>query len=171
MNRGFAMMLVAAILLGGASVAGAKPPQWDKTFNGKSRFKVLSGFGGLAVLDRETGLVWERDSTQGSSTWSSSRLICRTRTVGGRMGWRLPTVEEFTSLADASGPGPVLPAGHPFAFINWDYWTATTLDGSPNVAIVVNPTDFSMKFTEGKDGSNGFWCVRGGQGFNGVGSP
>ena len=57
MNRGFAMMLVAAILLGGASVAGAKPPQWDKTFNGNSRFKVLSGFGGLAVLDRETGLV------------------------------------------------------------------------------------------------------------------
>ena len=64
------------------------------------------------------------------------------------MGWRLPTVEEFTSLADASGPGPVLPAGHPFAFINWDYWTATTLDGS-----------------------KGFWCIRGGQGFDGSGSP
>ena len=57
MNRGFAMMLVATILLGGAGVAGAQPPQWDKTFNGNSRFKVLSGFGGLAVLDRETGLV------------------------------------------------------------------------------------------------------------------
>jgi len=114
------MMLVATILLGGAGVAGAKPPQWDKIFSGNSRFKVLSGFGGLA---------------------------------------------------DASGPGPVLPAGHPFEFISWDYWTATTLNGSPRVAILVNPTNFSMKFTEGKDGSKGFWCVRGGQGFNGVDSP
>ena len=56
-QRFFGMMLVATILLGGAGVAGAQPPQWDKTFNGNSRFKVLSGFGGLAVLDRETGLV------------------------------------------------------------------------------------------------------------------
>ena len=63
-KRGFAMMLAATILLGGTGVAGAKPPQWDKIFSGNSRFKVLSGFGGLAVLDRETGLVWERDSTQ-----------------------------------------------------------------------------------------------------------
>ena len=171
MQRFFGIMLAATILLGGAGVAGAKPPQWDKSYSGNSRFKVLGNFGGLAVLDRETGLVWELDSTQGSTNWTSARLICRQRTVGGRMGWRLPSVAEFTSLADASGPGPVLPAGHPFEFISWDYWTATTLDGSPGVAIVVNPTDFSMKFTEGKDDGNGFWCVRGGQGFNGMDSP
>jgi len=113
-KRRFAMMLAATILLGGAGVAGAKPPQWDKTFSGNRRFKMLSGFARLALLDRETGLVWERDSTQGSSIWNSARIIGRQRTVGGRMRWRLPSVAEFTSLADASGPGPVLPAGQGF---------------------------------------------------------
>lgn len=58
-------------------------------------------------------------------------------------------------LADAGGPGPVLPAGHPFAFIAWHCWTATTLDGSRSVAIVVNPADLSMKFTVGQDGGQG----------------
>jgi hypothetical protein len=163
------MVLAATILLGGAGVAEAKPPQWDKIISGNGRFKVMSAFGGLAVLDRETGLVWERNPTSATGSYGTARHHrCLQKTVGGRMGWRLPTTEEFTSLADASGPGPVLPAGHPFTFTPWDYWTSSTLDGSPSVAIVVNPVDFSMKFTEGKDGSNGFWCVRGGQGFDGV---
>jgi hypothetical protein len=65
-NRGFAMMLAATILLGGAGVAGAKPPQWDKTFSGNRRFKMLSGFAGLALLDRETGLVWGSRELPGS---------------------------------------------------------------------------------------------------------
>ena len=49
--------IVALVVLAG--VAEAKPPSWDKVVNGTGRFKVLNGFNGEAVLDKETGLVWE----------------------------------------------------------------------------------------------------------------
>ena len=35
-------------------------PSWDQTLPSTTRFIVLSNMGGAAVLDRETGLVWER---------------------------------------------------------------------------------------------------------------
>src|SRR5262249_23927325 len=35
-------------------------PSWDQTLPASTRFIVLSNFNSQAVLDRETGLVWER---------------------------------------------------------------------------------------------------------------
>jgi hypothetical protein len=35
-------------------------PSWDQTLPVATRFIVLSNMGSNAVLDRETGLVWER---------------------------------------------------------------------------------------------------------------
>ena len=44
-----------------AVAALAKPPLWDKRVDkAKSRFKVLKKFDSVAVLDNETGLVWQR---------------------------------------------------------------------------------------------------------------
>ena len=36
------------------------------------------------------------------------------KNVGGRGGWRLPTVEELRSLIDLRRAIPALPSGHPF---------------------------------------------------------
>ena len=70
------------------------------------------------VLDKETGLVWARQTTQvGDHDWEQATLCSRVATLGNRKGWRLPTVEELSSLLDMSGPGTdgtMLPEGHPF---------------------------------------------------------
>ncbi len=50
--------VVALLMLVALAVAG--PPSWDDQINKPSRFKVLKEFDDAAVLDRETGLVWER---------------------------------------------------------------------------------------------------------------
>src|SRR5262245_24475397 len=86
---------------------------WDTTINNSTRFKVLGDFANAAVIDNETGLVWERspaqilasssdscDTTSNVTSWDMAFLCCIKRNVGGRMGWRLPTVWELSTLLD-----------------------------------------------------------------------
>ena len=83
-------------------------PSWDQTIACASlascpRFVVLSNMASAAVLDRETGLVWERsagdkngngDLEDDRRTWAAALSYCATLGVGNRGGWRLPTVQE-----------------------------------------------------------------------------
>lgn len=124
--------MVAVVLF--APLAVADPgTQWDKKIDNEKRFKVLSHFNGEAVLDKETGRVWEQSPDTGQRGWIGALGHCYDRIVGGRKGWRLPTIEELMSLVDPNNPGgdPDFPPGHPFAYVqSSDYWSATTFAGS-----------------------------------------
>ena len=97
------------------------PPSYDQTLTCTTlsncpRFIVLSNFGSAAVLDRETGLVWEK--TPDLTTfynWLDARVACTEKRVGGRRSWRVPSVHELASLLDPNRRLPSLPAGHPFS--------------------------------------------------------
>jgi hypothetical protein len=136
---------------------------WDKKLPSASRFTILSAFGGAAVRDDETGLVWEKTLETNEVSWADARAACADKDVGGRKGWRLPSIFELVSLMDLSmTTGPTLPLGHPFTNVQLDvYWSATTVAGTPNSAWLVF-------FDNGKV-LHGFktvtfhaWCVRGG---------
>ena len=95
------------------------------------RFVVLPAFNNEAVLDKETGLVWERSPHTTSARWIAARRTCIEKNVGGQKGWRLPSLKELTSLVDPSvaPPGPTLPPGHPFLTVKSTvYWSATRVD-------------------------------------------
>jgi len=82
------------------------------------------------------------------------------------MGWRLPTIQELSSLVDPSvgPPGPTLPVGHPFQnLIAGGYFSASTHPQFPTWVLVV---DFynGVVINGTKDGKGFVWCVRGGQG-------
>ena len=86
------------------------------------------------VLDKETGLVWARNAGMAEKgKWLDAVFYCRNVKLGNRMGWRLPTVEELSSLVDPSQATemPALPSGHPFVHvsIDYNYWTSTTSEG------------------------------------------
>ena len=81
---------------------------WDKKLPNTLRFTVLTDFDGAAVRDNETGLVWEQSPETKTQNWSGARFACASRTIGGRKGWRLPSVHELASLVDpAVVPGPL----------------------------------------------------------------
>src|SRR5687768_11610081 len=88
--------LVFALSTAGAQTTANGPyyatPSWDQTLPTATRFVVLSNFGGNAVLDRETGLVWEKAPSTTPVDWISARFQCSASTVGGRKGWRLPSI-------------------------------------------------------------------------------
>ena len=141
---------------------------WDKVLIGKKRFRVLGAFNHQAVLDVETGLVWQQSPSANTFTWWSALSHCYTLEVGGRKGWRLPTIEELASLVDTSQSSPTLPVGHPFENVQtFLYWSATTDADSTFAAWIVNFNDGDVGGFAKPD--PGFvWCVRGGQGINGV---
>lgn len=143
-----ATLLVMTTVMMSAAGAHAGPlPAWDTVINSPARFKVLGEFNGEAVLDRETGLVWERapGNTDGdrdidgndAKTWFAAQDFCYETIVGNRRGWRLPTVQELASLVESTQNSPALPVGHPFLNVGTNYWSATTRAGNPNTAWTV----------------------------------
>ncbi len=157
-------------------------PSWANRLDGlvgqAHRFKLVMG--GEAVLDRETGLVWEQSPDTEEYFFNSSaaaldpRTHCGRRVTGGRAGWRLPTIGELASLVDPGNPSgnPDLPDGHPFANVQAaDYWSAS-VKSQPNTSINLNPwyvdfeasDDLYVHFTNANAGTRPAfaWCVRGG---------
>ena len=130
------------------------------------RFKCVMG--GAAVVDLETGLVWDRspDITTGG-TWTAAITHCAQRTVGGRIGWELPMRNQLASLVDRDNSSPALPTGHPFLTVQPAfYWSATAGAVFPSDAWFVDFTSGGVVTGDKDDGFHA-WCVRGGQSFDG----
>ena len=152
---------IQAAITGGA---GNDMLRWDQVLPAAQRFVILPAFNSDAVLDKETGLVWEKSPATTAGNSSNARSTCANKAVGGRKGWRLPSMPELASLVDPSvaSPGPTLPQGHPFLNIQpSNYWSAS--------AHVENPTlTWGVGFGTGnvlgvsKAFDNRVWCVRGG---------
>ena len=59
--------------------------------------------------------------------WGQAISVCAERPVGGRFGWRLPSIHELMTLLDPTTGNPALPVGHPFSNVQPSlYWSATT---------------------------------------------
>lgn len=145
-------------------------PSWDQQIPAAQRFIVLSNWNNEAVLDRETGLVWEKAPSGGATAfeWSFSIDQCTGAITGGRFGWRLPSVEELASLVDPTQTDG-LPPGNPFQGVSgMSFWTATTSAFRPTNAFFVGFPDLlgfigpgtTPKTTSGIHR----WCVRSGSG-------
>jgi hypothetical protein len=183
-----ATVLAIAILFGAPTIASAqKIPKnaqsgldaWDVIIpDGAKRFVVLEDFDFDAVLDRETGLVWEKEPSPGGRSWQDAQAHCTLLFKGGRGGWRLPTIQELTSLKTTPSFNPPLPADHPFVFERTDYWSATSsaterTPGFPGAWVFSPGGDGAINVDE-KDDPNGVrdgniegaWCVRFRQGVN-----
>jgi hypothetical protein len=165
-----ASVMAAVALVVCAFPAVAEPlATWDTVINGPTRFKVLPGFNHAAVLDRETGLVWEQSPDTNTRTWVSAHIFCNDRAVGNRTrkGWRLPTVQEIASLVDATRFFPALPSNHPFGNVQSDfYWSATTLGADPGMAWGADfggIVEGGARYTT-KTSARLVWCVRSGHG-------
>ena len=139
-------------------------PAWDQKLPAATRFIILTDWSSAAVLDRETGLVWEQAPQTATATWWIARLVCTGKTTGGRKGWRLPSVHELASLIDPSvaSPGPVLPVGHPFTnVLPADYWSASSIAETSTFAWLVG-FDGGVVGDYNTTLPRQVWCVRGG---------
>jgi hypothetical protein len=136
---------------------------WQEAHPSTQRFLILSDFRDEAVLDQDTGLIWELAPQVTTVTWNEARVTCVKRATGGQRGWRLPAPTEMRSLVGPAvdSPIPNIPPGHPFVNIQpTAYWTVVPEANQPYYAKYVdaflgNVLSFLQIYTYP------VWCVRG----------
>ena len=138
---------ILALLTGAAGQQNNHTLRWDT--NNPSATRFTTAFPG-AVLDNNTGLVWEQAPDGAPRNWAT-------------VGWRLPSMVELISVQDGS-PAPVAPfvPGTVFTGVQLiGYWSATTFAGGPTDAWVVFFGSGIVLHGNGA-GTGHAWCVRGG---------
>jgi Protein of unknown function (DUF1566) len=171
-SGGFILAVFALGLLAGAALAagpaqtvsGPSPyyaePARDQA-KGAGRFLVLTNWNKEAVLDKVTGLVWEKTPSVTATSWSNAHDTCANKVVGGRKGWRLPSVVEMIRLVDLDNSDPALPMDSPFIIFSVGYWSASAHAELPTDAWLV---DFfnGLVLRPDTTSSGLIWCVRDG---------
>ena len=149
------------------------PPSWNLTLPVTTRFIVLANFNQEAVLDRETGLVWQRTPDDVLASWKDATLACMRQDIAGRSGWRLPSIHELGTLAAV---GETLADGHPFDLSQHSpdatFWSSTDAPADEH-EFGTSKLTMTRRFPGGNGGWNrivnrSYWCVRGG---NDAGQP
>jgi hypothetical protein len=85
------------------------------------------------VLDRVTGLKWQRAVDDATYTQAEAVAHCDGLALGGYTDWRLPSRIELVTLVDYSvaSPAPTIDlAAFPSTPAEW-FWTASPVAGSP----------------------------------------
>ena len=161
------IMLLGMTGFNGNLAEAAGPTGWNQTLKCDTscpRFTILKNWDYMAVLDKETGLVWEQSPDSTTRTWSNAHTYCNDLAVSNRKGWRLPTFQELSSLVDTSQTNPSIPIANPFGIVeNNYYWSATGSTDAGNEAWALNFSD-STSAEDTKSTSYYVWCVRGGSG-------
>jgi hypothetical protein len=125
-----------------------------------NRFFETGPVGEKAILDRGTGLIWQRSYLDESSekTWNDALEYCEGSGYGGYDDWRLPNINELFSLVNMETSGiasefPAMPA--------LSFYSSTTSTGMLSVAWVVD-FDTGITYYENKENFSAVRCVRGG---------
>jgi len=143
-------------------------PSWDWALVG--RYVDALSTAVSPVLDKITGLVWERVPGTIPVNWDTARAECANKSIGGWMGWRLPATHELTSLLftvhdpSTASDTLVLDVG-PFIISAGagPFWTAQTDAADPTQAwLVVVGQSVPGVVHAAKIETYMVWCVRGG---------
>ncbi len=135
-----------------------------KIDDGTKRFHKLFYFNNEAVLDKETQLVWERAPSQEKMKWKDALLHCQFPGMGARLGWRLPSIAEISSILDASVTGdentPALPLGHPFLLDTSQVFWSVDQSGTEKAWSLTVTKGGIVDLLDVKKDKASVWCVR-----------
>lgn len=78
-----------------------------------------------AVIDKNTGLMWQRDHASSGMGWVQALQYCEGLTTDGYTDWRLPNMKELLTLVDESAASPAIDAdAFPGTPASW-FWSSS----------------------------------------------
>ena len=111
------------------------------------------------VVDRVTGLIWQRKLPEKFFTFQEAERQCDNLALAGHRDWRLPSRIELVSLLDTTRIQPSIDmAAFPSTPIDW-FWTSSLAADNPSAAWYVY---FYFGYPKTDDMTNSFSvrCVR-----------
>jgi hypothetical protein len=111
------------------------------------------------VVDKVTGLIWQRDVPASSYNWADAKAYCAGLSLAGHQDWRLPTSIELVSLVDFTRSNPAIDTtAFPSTPSDW-FWSSSPVAGYAYGAWYV---DFHRGYSYygGVDGADRVRCVR-----------
>jgi len=116
---------------------------------------------GDIVSDSVSGLEWQDDVVGSSMLWEAAITQCEDLTLGGHSDWRLPNINELTSIVDRSKVNSAI-TGFANTAQYSVYWSSTTYEYyKTRVWTVRFSTGSSSDYSKGNN--NYVRCVRDGQ--------
>jgi len=116
------------------------------------------------VTDSRTNLEWQDDYSNNikEATWQSAIDYCENLNLDANSDWRLPNLNELTSLVDDTKYTPAI--NPTFVNTNSNYWSSTSVVNNSNDAWVVY-FDYGNQGNDGNKDNNSYYvrCVRAGQ--------
>jgi hypothetical protein len=173
LSRSICILLACALLVwGSAAFAGLVPDTGqsaDPTCNPHSYIQPGTG----VIKDTVTGLMWQQTTAPGMSdgtySWQQAEDYCENLALGGYDDWRLPTIQELSTLVD-SGVSLSSETVNPtinMTFFNEtvpsNYWTKTLFTGNSNQAWTVDFSTGSVDYDDKTTNSYAVRAVRGEQ--------
>lgn len=147
--RGLAIILLLVVIaVGGVGIQGAHAdaPLCRYTTNPDT------------VIDKETGLTWERNPEDVLRTWDDAVSYCSNLNVDNG-GWRLPTPAELQTLVDESRKDPAIDqTAFPGTASDY-YWTKSPGISMPGYVWMVE-FNLGLSYTIGKSEMHYARCVR-----------
>ena len=93
---------------------------------------------GNTITDTTTGNIWTANSAATARSWKDALAYCATLNDGNNTDWRLPTVNELTSLLDDTAIVPALPSGFANPGKPSILWSSTTLNSNRAYALAMS---------------------------------
>jgi len=91
------------------------------------------------IVDRSTGLMWQRRGHPEEVTWSQAKEYCENLNLAGFDDWRMPTLSEQQALCRSLSKPGVSPKKHPlFSWNSSTYWSSTPQAGFRDNMVGVN---------------------------------
>lgn len=111
------------------------------------------------VVDRVTGLMWQRQLANTYASWQQARQRCESLSLAGQHDWRLPSRIELVTLLDTTRTQPSIDTDAFPATPNDWFWTSSRAADDPNAAWYVY---FYFGYPKTDDVGNTFSvrCVR-----------
>ena len=115
------------------------------------------------VTDSTTSLQWQDDYSDSTVrlTWDEAISYCESLTLNGQDDWRLPNINELSSITDLAYYDPAINPKFTITNGSW-YWSSTTAISENDRAWSVSPGR-GGEYYEHKTGTGFFRCVRAGE--------